>query len=269
MKIFVVGLGMMGSSYAKKLTTLGYEVYGYDTDDSTTTIALEKGFIKSADINHLKNSDYIILCLYPKDNVLFLKHYKSYINKTAFVTDISGVKTNMIDQIKDLIDNPYMSHHPMAGSEIKGIKGVNPNIFKGANFLIIDDENTKEELDQLLFLKEALEFGKATITTKQMHDQMISFTSQLPHALAIALVNSDTYPNTSAFSGDSFRDLTRIASINASLWSELLLDNKNHLLKDLKHFKEELNKVIHAIEENDASVLNDLMKQAKEKRDSY
>lgn len=237
MTFFIVGLGMMGSSYAKKLSDLGYVVYGYDSDPKTNQIALEKGFIKSNNIDKLTVSDYVILCLYPKDNITFLNTYKHLLNKEAFVTDISGIKTSIIDDVKQIIDNPYMSHHPMAGSEIKGIKGVNPHIFKDANFIIIDDDNDDADMKKLTQLKTLLGFGKITITSKTMHDQMISFTSQLPHALAIALVNSDCYENTKNFTGDSFRDLTRIASINEALWSNLFLENKSHLLQDLTHFK--------------------------------
>lgn len=269
MTFFIVGLGMMGASYAKKLSDLGYLVYGYDHDDNTLNEALEKGFIKSNDIQNISLVDYIILCLYPEDNVTFLKQHKPLINKQAFITDISGVKTKMIKAIKQIIDNPYMSHHPMAGSEIKGIKGVNPTIFTGANFIMIDDGNTEADKEKLLFLKDALGFGVVSVTTKEVHDQMISFTSQLPHALAVALVHSDTYPNTSRFSGDSFRDLTRIASINASLWSELFLSNKTYLTQDLKDFKQALTQLIEAIEANDIETLKTLMTQAKEKRDSY
>ena len=211
MIFFIVGLGMMGSSYAKKLTEKGFTVYGYDKCVSTNNEALEKGFIKSNKLGCLSKADYIILSLYPDLNVEFLRKHKHLINPNAFVTDISGIKTNMIKEIKELIKNPYMSHHPMAGSEVKGIKGVNPNIFKGANFLLINDNNTEDDVNKLLILKEALEFGKASITSKEVHDEMISFTSQLPHALAIALVNSDIYKDTKSFTGDSFRDLTRIA----------------------------------------------------------
>lgn len=269
MTFFIVGLGMMGSSYAKKLSQLNHLVYGYDHDPYTNNLALEKGFIKSNNINKLLKADYIILCLYPKDNVLFLKTHQTLINPNAFVTDISGVKTNMIKEIKQIIPNPYMSHHPMAGSEIKGIKGVNTEIFKDANFIIINDNNKQTEIEKLLWLKEALGFGNVTMTSKEVHDQMIAFTSQLPHALAIALVNSDLYQNTKDFTGDSFRDLTRIARINESLWSMLFLDNNTHLLNDLYQFKDALSKIIKAIETNDEDTLKALMIKAKEKRDSY
>lgn len=269
MIFFIVGLGMMGSSYAKKLTLKGFTVYGYDKCYSTNKEALEKGFIKSNKLDDLSKANYIVLSLYPDLNVQFLREHKDLINPFAFITDISGIKTNMIKEIKTLINNPYMSHHPMAGSEIKGIKGVNPNIFKGANFLIIDDNNSEDDVKKLLILKEALEFGKVSIVSKEVHDEMISFTSQLPHALAIALVNSDIYKDTKSFTGDSFRDLTRIASINESLWSLLFLTNKENLLKDLNNFKNELNKIIESLNNNDEKALKELMIKSKEKRDSY
>lgn len=269
MIFFIVGLGMMGSSYAKKLTEKGYTVYGYDKCDSTNKKALEKGFIKSNKLGCLSKANYIILSLYPDDNVKFLSDHKNLINPNAFITDISGIKSNMVKEIKKIVDNPYMSHHPMAGSEVEGIKGVNPNIFKGANFLIIDDNNSEDDINKLLLLKEALEFGKVTVVSKEIHDEMISFTSQLPHALAIALVNSDIYKDTKSFTGDSFRDLTRIASINESLWSMLFLNNKENLLKDLNNFKNELNKIIDSLNNNDEKTLKKLMIKSKEKRNSY
>lgn len=266
MTFFIVGLGMMGASYAKKLSDKGHDVFGYDRDHYTNQIALENGFIQSYDIEKIKEADMLILCLYPNDNVTFLKKHQSLLSKDTIITDISGVKTQMIQEIKSLTANPYISHHPMAGSEIAGIQGVNPKIFEGANFLIINDNNTQKDIECMLFLKEELEFGKTTITTKEIHDEMISFTSQLPHVLSLALLNSDTYSNTKDFTGDSYRDLTRIGFINEKLWRMLFLENKAYLLKDLKRFEQEFEAFIKAIETSDLDTLTKLMVQAKEKR---
>lgn len=271
-RYFIVGLGMIGSSYAKKLSSLGYLVDGYDIDPLTVKKAIKLGYIKNGSLTALKNADAVILTLYPKANISFVKDNLNSLKTVKYLTDVSGVKEHLVKEIENLIgkDTLYCSHHPMAGSEKSGIDACRPEIFEGANFLIIKGKTTKAE--SLLFLKDLafkLKFNKPIIIDSETHDAMISFTSQLPHMIASALVNSDIYVNASKFTGDSYKDLTRIANINEALWIELYSSNKNNLLKDMERFKDNFNKLYEAFEKDDLTLLKSLLIKAKEKRKSY
>lgn len=271
-KYFILGLGMIGGSYAKKLSSLGYPVYGYDLSDKTNKEAVKRGFIKDYGLDYLAKSDNVILTLYPKDNYLFIKEHLQKFNDVSFITDVAGVKGNLIKKIKEILPDPnkYLSHHPMAGSEKSGIRAVDEKKFIDANFLIItENEPNQETLKELLKLKNDLGFGKSTIINREDHDTLIGFTSQLPHMIAVGLVNSDIFLKTKDFSGDSYKDLTRIANINEKLWSELFLSNKDKLLIQMERFNQEFNKLITLLRtENKNDLIKELVK-AKEKRSSY
>lgn len=268
---FIVGLGMIGSSYAKRLSDLGQVVYGYDIDESTNKLAVELGYIKDYGLHLIKEVDAVILTLYPYTNIKFIKDNIELLKDVKYLTDVSGVKRVITKDIKEMLkDTIYISHHPMAGSEKSGINACNPNIFNDANFLIITNSNTKEEgINFLVDLANKLNFRKPTLIDEITHDKMISFTSQLPHLIASALVNSDIYEDTTNFTGDSYKDLTRIANINESLWLELFNANKDYLINDLKRFSDNLNDVLKALENNNDKELEKLLTTAKEKRKTY
>lgn len=271
-KFFIVGLGMIGSSYAKRLSELNYDVYGYDIDDKTNELAVSLGYIKDYGLHHLKESDLVILTLYPNDNYYFIKENLDYFKTVKMVTDVSGVKESLIKNIENILPKTckYLSHHPMAGSEKSGITAANEKVFEGANFLIISDKDPeKESLDVLMKLKKDLKFGHVSIIGASVHDLLISFTSQLPHMIAVALVNSDVFMQTKSFAGDSYRDLTRIANINEHLWTELFISNKNNLIDQMERFSEEFNNLLEALKENEKENLVKSLKNAREKRSGY
>lgn len=271
-RFFIVGLGMMGSSYAKKLSSLGYQVYGYDQDELTLNKALKLNIIKGASLKEISKADMVILTLYPKDNVRFLKENLNRFNEQQIITDIAGVKMPMLNEIESFLPNSfsYLSHHPMAGSEKSGINGLDETIFKGANFLIISSKHAYQEAETALRnLAKDLEFGAIKVIDRETHDKMIGFTSQLPHMLAVSLVNSDSHEDTKSFSGDSYRDLTRIASINEVLWTELFNENKDFLLKDMEKFQEAFNELYEALKNNDLKTLKANLVRARKKRDLY
>lgn len=269
---FILGLGMIGSSYAKKLSSLGYIVYGYDIDQHTNKEALKRGYIKDYGLDYLTVSDNVILTLYPEDNFLFVKDNIKKLNNVSFITDASGVKENLINKIRKLLKNKdiYLSHHPMAGSEKSGINATNEEVFVSANFLIVSEEEpNKRALEELMKLKTDLGFKKASIITPKEHDLLISFTSQLPHVIAVSLVNSDTFSNTKDFAGDSYKDLTRIANINENLWTELFFSNRENLIEQMERFNKEFTNLIELLKEENKEELIKKLKSAKEKRRSY
>lgn len=267
MKVLIVGLGLMGGAYAYRLKEKGYIVYGNDLNIETINYAIDNNFIDFGDVNPLKFLplvDIVILAIYPQSIIPFLKKYQHYFNKKQIVTDICGVKSSFIKEATELVKPAtYISSHPMAGREKVGIKYSKECVFESANFLITPYGKCNEgQINVLKQLGKDLEFKNITIIDVENHDNLIGFTSQLAHVMAVALVNSDHNENTKFFIGDSYRDLTRIAMINDTLWSELFLENKDNLFKHIQSFENELDKIKNALYNNDKEKLIELFKEA-------
>lgn len=263
MKVLIVGLGLMGGAYAYKLKNKGYKVYGTDIDKKSIEYALFNGFIDDGSVKpelFIKKADFIIIALYPNLILDFIKKYSKYFNENQIITDISGVKTSFVEEAERLaLPASYVSHHPMAGREKSGVNYSKEVDFNEANFLITTTDNSKKFAIELLkTVGKDLGFGRINVIDIKKHDQMIGFTSQLTHAIAVSLVNSDHDKDTKNFIGDSYRDLTRIAKINEILWSELFLENKDNLLKSIESFEHELDKLKEALNNNDRDKLKEL-----------
>lgn len=267
MKICIVGLGLIGGSYAMGLSKKNHEVYGIDKNIDTINYAIQNGYIKAGftdDYNILSEMDLIILAIYPQSILNFLTENNKFFNRNQVITDVCGIKTSFVYKASLLSgEATYLSHHPMAGKEKIGIEYADSNIFKGANFLITPIDNTPIQAIKLIdSIGKDLEFGRVSVISPERHDKMIGFTSQLTHAIAVSLVNSDSDEETKSFIGDSYRDLTRIAMINEKLWSELFLENKTELLSHIENFEKELDVLKNALKTNDKEKLNELFKHS-------
>ena len=266
MKILIVGLGLIGGSYAASLSNKGHKVYGVDINNETLEYALNKKWIISGACDascFISDMDMIIICLYPKLILEFLVNYSKYFKAGQIITDVCGVKSSFIlEATKLAYPATYLSHHPMAGKEKVGIKYADSRIFIGANFLITPYDDNNQAVEVLKKMAIDMGFGRITVMSPARHDQMIGFTSQLTHAIAVSLVNSDHDNDTKSFIGDSYRDLTRIAMINEKLWSELFLENKEALLMHIESFENELNMLKKALYEDDREKLNELFKNS-------
>ena len=266
MKILIVGLGVIGGGYAMALKEAGYkDIYGVDINKETLKKAKNMNIIKEGFLSEEKiigEADLIVLAIYPNLVKNFIMRNRNKFKKGALITDVTGIKQLFINEIVEILPEniDFVFAHPMAGREKKGIDYATNEVFKGANFLIVETERNKDEnirkIEEL-----ALEMGFEHIkrTTPTFHDEMISFTSQLPHVLAVSLINSDIEGrNTGQFIGDSYRDLTRIANMNEKLWSLLFLGNKENLLTSMNNFEREFDKIKKCIEENDEKGLQEL-----------
>jgi prephenate dehydrogenase len=272
MKIAIVGLGVIGGSYGLGLKKLGCtEVFGIDTDLDTLKKAKEMGIIKDGSTNGkdiLGDIDLIILAIYPKLVVNFIRENINNFKKNIIITDVTGIKMPIVNDVeiilKDADDADFIFGHPMAGREKKGIDFASDEVFWGANYIITPRARNKPQNIKIIEdLAYSLGFKRVNKISPQCHDEMIGYTSQLTHALAVALINSDIEGrDTGKFIGDSFRDLTRIAKINENLWSELFLQNKENLLYSIKKFEEELDKIKSALKRNDDDQLKELFKQS-------
>ncbi|MGL4874181.1 MAG: prephenate dehydrogenase [Clostridium sp.] len=275
MKILIVGLGVIGAAFAKGFKECGFkEVYGIDKSLETLKKAkkleiIKEGFTNGKDI--IEKCDIIILCIYPKLVLNFIEENKDRFKKDSVITDVAGIKELFIEDIlKVLPENvDFVFGHPMAGREKKGIDFSSHEVFKGANYIITPIEINKEEsIQKIEGLAKGLGFKKIKRITPSYHDKMIAFTSQLPHALAVALINSDEENrDTGAFIGDSYRDLTRIANINEELWSELFLGNKRNLLDSIINFESELCLIKKAIVDEDKEKLMEIFRKSSMRRE--
>ena len=275
MKIVVVGLGVIGGSFTMALKEAGYDdVYGIDINEESLEKAKKLGLIKDGFTNGqeiVKSADFIIISLYPRLVKQFIIDNKDNFKDGAVITDATGIKKLFIEDIvKILPENiDFVFGHPMAGREKKGIDFASSQVFKGANYILTPVARNKEEnLDMIEDLAYKIGFKRVKRITPDYHDEMIGFTSQLPHSLAVALVNSDVEGReTGSFIGDSYRDLTRIANINEDLWSELFLGNKENLLKSIENFEVELDKIKDAIKNDNKETLKAIFIKSTKRRE--
>ncbi|MBN1039716.1 prephenate dehydrogenase [Clostridium botulinum] len=275
MKVVIVGLGVIGGSFAMALKDAGYkDVYGIDNDKETLLKAeklnlIRRGYIDGNEI--LKDADLIIISIYPKLVKDFIKNNIDNFKYGAVITDATGIKKMFINDIVNILPSniDFVFGHPMAGREKKGIDFASSDVFKGANYILTPTSKNKEENLKLVEnLAYKIGFKRVKRISPEFHDEMIGFTSQLPHSLAVALVNSDLEGrDTGSFIGDSYRDLTRIANINEDLWSELFLGNKENLLKSIESFECELDKIKDAIKDDDKESLKKLFIKSTKRRE--
>lgn len=273
--ILIVGLGLIGGSYARALTDNGYSVIAIDTNENTIQYALDnkiisKGFTKTEDaINDIKCCDLTIFGLYPNDMLNWLSNYSCYLKDNSVITDVSGVKSPIVLKANELLLNnvEFVASHPMAGKEVSGVMHSDASIFKEANFIITPTSNNSEHaINVIQELATILKFKNISILSTQKHDEMIGFLSQLTHVIAVTLMNTNDNTHLVEYTGDSFRDLTRIAKINENLWSELFLLNKDVLLKEIDDFKNELDYFQEVLKKEDIDELRRLFIQSTNRR---
>lgn len=273
MNVFIVGLGLIGASYAEKLSQANFTVYGYDHDEQVMQKAKENHIIDpSSTLDSMDDAELVIAALYPKAALTFFKTHALRFTPTQTLSDVSGIKTELLEAIDACLPSSigYLSHHPMAGKEHPGIDARDPNLFKGMNFLIVEGKRSRDvDYKHIRLLADALEVGTVSTMNAHDHDTRIAFTSQLTHVLAASLMHSEPALDTKTATGDSFRDLTRIANINAVLWSELFIDNAQALNIAIERFETALKTLKDAINDNKKETLEKLLNEAKVRRQAY
>ncbi len=273
MKIGIVGLGLIGGTYAKCLKKYSYKIYGIDINPKAVKYALQNNIIDIGTTTPktvLKELDVVFICLYPEETIKFIRKNINNFKRHAIISDVVGIKRKIVDAL-DVYKNDdieFVFTHPIAGKEKAGIEYSDEAIFHNANFVITPTKtNKKESLDLIEILAKQMGFKTVTRISDVEHDDIISFTSQLTHSIAISLVNSDDNKyDTRLFIGDSYKDLTRIAMINESLWSELFIKNKDFLVKRITNFEKELALLKEAIATKDKEKIEKLMTNSTKKR---
>ncbi len=274
--ILIIGLGLMGGSYAIALKKKGYRVEAITKDEESVSYAKENKIIDEgysyADEEAIKKADLLIFALYPEIFISWIKNYGHLIKKGAYITDVTGVKCKIIREINEVLPEgvEFISAHPMAGREVYGVQNATDAIFKEANYIVVPTEkNTPDAIELCTHLGWEIGFKRVTSLSAEEHDKMIAFLSQLTHCIAVSLMCTSDNPRLSEYTGDSFRDLTRIAKINENMWSELFMINKEPLLKEIDAFMNELQRMRNYIVTDDLEGMKEMMICSTERRNTF
>ncbi len=272
----IVGLGLLGGKYAKELSEQGFTVTGINRSEGHLQFALEHGYItrgKTHDFEDLiQEADHIVFGLYPTTFIEWMRQYAKYIKPGCVFTDVSGVKTGLVDAIQEMLPEgvEFIASHPMAGKETTSVENSDKVDFSTANFIITPTEkNTPQAIAWCRELAETLGFKRISTLTPAMHDHMIGYVSQLCHAIAAALMIAEDNTHLAEYTGDSFRDLTRIARLNDKMWAELFLWNKENLINQIDQFDMALQAIKHAMEEDDREKLEKLFRLSTKRRELF
>lgn len=273
MNIAVVGMGIIGGSFCKafKKYTQHY-IIGINRTQSTLQEAFDCGAIDEKGTEEsLGKADVVIMALYPQATVDYIEKYGSYLKKGCIVTDSSGIKTEICPQMVALSKKygfTFVGSHPMAGKETNGFSSADADLYKGASYIIVPCEADEGAVKTLSDLAMEINFGQIKLSTPEEHDRMIAFTSQLPHVLACSYVLSPCCKNHKGFSAGSYHDVSRVANINSKLWSELFMENREPLLKELNILIDNITKITDAINESDINRLQDLLEQSHQTKEA-
>lgn len=272
-KILIVGLGLIGGSYCLALKEQGYNVRAIDIDRDTVGYARKLKLVDyvtdRVEPELIQTSDLIIFALYPNIFLKWIEENGHLIKEGTIITDVTGVKGVITDKIQGMLKNnvEFIPAHPMAGREHLGIENSDPSIFVGANYIIVPtDKNTDQGIEICRNLAETIGFSNISVLTTEEHDKMIAFLSQLTHCIAVSLMCATDNENISKFTGDSFRDLTRIADINDEMWSGLFLDNKDALLMEMDKYRNCFDELYNYLKNNDRDGIRDMMKLSSKRR---
>ena len=263
----------MGGSYARALSRLGYHVTAIDTRRESIEYALANGLIRegsdSVSPELAERADAVIFGLYPKRLIEWLKNGQHLFRPGTMITDVTGVKSAVVYDIQGMLrdDLEFIAAHPMAGREVYGVENSDDGIFRGANYIVTPTErNTPEAVEWCADLGRILGFRKISVLSPEEHNRMIAFVSQLTHCIAVSLMTSSDDRHLVDYTGDSFRDLTRIARINDGMWSELFLMNREPLLEQMDLFLKEFTELREMIASEDREGMRKKMRLSSERR---
>lgn len=272
-KILIVGLGLLGGSYARVLKRFGFHISAITKEQSSIDYALNEMIIDEGstelDERIIGDADLVIFALYPHVFVEWIEKNQHLLKSGAIITDVTGVKGSIVYKIQDMLreDVEFIAAHPMAGREVSGVENSTDQMFAGANYIVTPTEkNTPEAIGMCLELGRLLGFSNVTTLSPEEHDEMIGFLSQLTHCIAITLMTCNDKEDMEKFTGDSFRDLTRIARINDLMWSELFVANKEALLNQMDLFIEKFSELKTMLEAENIDGMREMMRHSTRRR---
>lgn len=272
-KILIVGLGLLGGSYARVLRRFGFHISAITLEQSAIDYAIKENIIDegSTEIDEriIGEADLVIFALYPHVFVDWIKKNQGFFKSGALITDVTGVKRSIVYEIQDILrpDVEFVAAHPMAGREVSGVENSTDKMFIGANYIVTPTKNnTPEAIQTCIELGKLLGFSNVTTLSPEEHDEMIGFLSQLTHCIAITLMTCNDKENMEKFTGDSFRDLTRIARINDLMWSELFVANKDVLIDQMDMFIKKFSDLRAMLEAEDVDGMRAMMRSSTARR---
>ena len=272
-KILIVGLGLLGGSYAKVLKRFGFHISAITKEQSSIDYALRENLIDEGsvqiDSRIIGEADLVIFALYPHVFVEWIEANQHLLKSGALITDVTGAKGSIVYKIQEMLrpDVEFIAAHPMAGREVSGVENSTDKMFVGANYIVTPTErNTPEAVRTCMELGRLLGFSNVTTLSPEEHDEMIGFLSQLTHCIAITLMTCNDKEDMEKFTGDSFRDLTRIARINDAMWSELFMENKEALLKQMNLFAEKFDQLKTMIQLDQVEEMREMMRHSTARR---
>lgn len=273
MKIAIIGLGLIGGSIARRLRGFhDCEICAYNRSEEAIELAMRDNAIDCGYTEPKKafeGADLIILCLYPELNLKITRENVGYIKDGAVITDVSGVKSFMVDGMREILPKTvdFVGAHPMAGREVGGYKSSTDTLFENASFIMTPTkENKSESVALVRELAEYIGCKHVVTTSPKEHDAIIAYTSQLMHVVSVALCDNPMIERSTYFSAGSLRDCTRVAKINEVMWSELFIENRKELVKRIREMEESLEKIAQAAENCDEDALKEIMIAAREKK---
>ena len=271
--ILIVGLGLMGGSYARALKRLGFHVAALDRDEKAVAYALREHIIHEGsageDERLIREADAIIFAIYPGIFPDWVRDHQHLFKPGVKMTDVTGVKSCIVYRIQETLreDVEFIAAHPMAGRELSGVEASDDRIFRDANYIVVPTEkNTAEGIRWCGMLGRLLGCGRISVLSPEEHDEMIGFVSQLTHCIAVSLMTCSDNTHLADYTGDSFRDLTRIARINDRMWSELFMMNREPLLRQMDTFLAELRHFREMLADGDTEGMRAKMRLSTERR---
>ena len=272
MNVGILGLGLIGGSLARAYAISGHTVYAIQRNEDMLAFAMLAGAVHGRlDEETIPKCDLILLAIYPDGSASWLERNAHLVSPNALVIDCCGIKREICSRCFPLAEKygfTFVGGHPMAGSQFSGFKYSRATLFKGQPMVLVPPRF--DDMDLLDRCKTALapcEFGIFSVTTAADHDRMIAFTSQMPHILSNAFIKSPTALNHKGFSAGSYRDLTRVAWLNATMWAELFMENKDFVLDELNFYIESLSAYRDAIAADDLPGLTELLEEGKKRKE--
>ena len=272
----IVGLGLLGGKYAQVLSQKGYRVTGITHSAETMDFALSHGYVCAGKTENFEElvtqADCVIFGLYPTVLLDWVRQYGHLLHRGTLVTDVSGVKRGVVEPVQQALPEgvEFIASHPMAGRETSGIAHSAEVNFSPANFIITPTEkNTPQGIEWCRELAETLGFCRISVLSPAEHDHMIGYVSQLCHAIAVSLMCASDNTELARYTGDSFRDLTRIARINDKMWAELFLWNKDNLISEIDMFSDALQDMRQKRVDDDRDGLQEMFRLSTKRREAF
>lgn len=272
MTVGILGLGLIGGSLARAYALAGHTVYAAEQNDDMLAFAMLSGAVHGKlEESTIPECNLLLLAIYPAGSAGWLENNAHLVSRDTLVLDCCGIKEEICRRcfpLAEKYDFTFVGGHPMAGTQFSGFKYSRANLFLGAPMVLVPPRF--DDMELLGWVKEALTpcgFGSFSVTTAQEHDKLIAFTSQMPHVISNAFIKSPTAASHKGFSAGSYKDLTRVAWLNAPMWAELCMENRENMLFELEHYIDSLQSYKTALQNRDLEGLTALLEEGKQRKE--